>query len=165
MSPINIPFGHRYAQNRGRGLGGILRTISKVIRPFFSQTKSILKPIGREIGREGVSLLANTAKDALNGTSLSNAFKTNLVKKKRKVVRRVRKKLNGKGKRGVGRGKAKGKGKTTVKGRGKAKGKGTVRKGKGKGKGKTSSRGKGSGRKKVKKVSRKKKSMFDGYSL
>ena len=58
MSPITIPFHHNYIR-RGRGLGGILKSIGSVIKPFLSQTKTILKPIGREIGREGLSLLSN----------------------------------------------------------------------------------------------------------
>ena len=108
MSPIAVPFSHNYIHRRGRGLGGILKSIGNVIKPFFSQTKSILKPIGREIGREGLSLLTNTAKEALNGpTSLSDAFKNNLVKKKKKIVRKVKRKIVGKGKGKGGKGKGK----------------------------------------------------------
>ena len=152
MSPIAIPFSHNYINRRGRGLGGILKSIGSVIKPFFSQTKSILKPIGREIGREGLSLLSNTAKEALNGASLSDAFKNNLVKKKKKIVRKVKRKIVGKGKGKKGKGKG-------SKGKGKNKGKGKV-----KGRGKAKGKGKGAGRKR--KVSKKKKkSIFDGYSL
>ena len=156
MSPIAIPFSHNYINRRGRGLGGILKSIGSVIKPFFSQTKSILKPIGREIGREGLSLLSNTAKEALNGVSLADALKNNLVKKKKKIVRKVKRKIVGKG----GKNKGKGKGKGKAKGKGKSKGKGKV-----KGRGKAKGKGKGAGRKRKVSKKKKKKSIFDGYSL
>ena len=166
MSPISIPYSHRYENNRrGRGLGGILRSVGNVIKPFFNQTKTLLKPIGKELSKEGVALLSHTAKDAINGTPLSQALKKNFVKRKRKVIKRVKKKI------GVGRKSTKGRG--AKKGRGRAKkGRGKAKKGRGKakrGKGKSTAKGKGKkkvGRPKRRKVgSKKKTSIFDGYSF
>ena len=127
-----------------------------MIRPFFTQTKSLLKPLGRELKKEGLQALTSTAADVLNGAPVKDAFKNNLVKSRKRVVRKIRRKVVGKAKA-----KAKGKGKRKGGGRAKAKGKGK-RKGKGAGKGK-----KGSGKRKVKKrvSKKKKKSIFDEYSF
>ena len=154
MSPVNIPYAHRFSQTRGHGFGGILRSVGNVIRPFFTQTKSLLKPLGRELKKEGLQALTSTAADVLNGAPVKDAFKNNLVKSRKRVVRKIRRKVVGKAKA-----KAKGKGKRKGGGRAKAKGKGK-RKGAGKGK-------KGSGKRKVKKrvSKKKKKSIFDEYSF
>ena len=156
MSPVNIPYAHRFSQTRGHGFGGILRSVGNVIRPFFTQTKSLLKPLGRELKKEGLQALTSTAADVLNGAPVKDAFKNNLVKSRKRVVRKIKRKVVGKAKA-----KAKGKGKRKGGGRAKAKGKGK-RKGKGAGKGK-----KGSGKRKVKKrvSKKKKKSIFDEYSF
>ena len=99
MSPaVNIPYAHRFIKTRGHGLGGILRSVGSVIRPFFTQTKSLLKPLGRELKREGLQALTSTAADVLNGDPLTGAIKNNLVKSRKRIVRKVKKKLVKKGK-------------------------------------------------------------------
>ena len=96
MGPVQIPYAHRFrSNNRGRGLGGILRSVGNVIRPFFSQTKAVLAPLGKELTKQGISLLSNTAKDAVNGVPLSNAFKSNFTKRKKRVIKKVKKKIGG----------------------------------------------------------------------
>ena len=160
MGPVQIPYAHRFrSNNRGRGLGGILRSVGNVIRPFFSQTKAVLAPLGKELTKQGISLLSNTAKDAVNGVPLSNAFKSNFTKRKKRVIKKVKKKIGG-AKRKRGGSKRKGSGKAT-KGRGKKAAKG---KGKKVGKGKGKKRKVGRPKKKRAKSS-KKGSIFDGYSL
>lgn len=168
MPPINIPYAHRFVSNkRGRGLGGFLKSVGHVIRPFFSQTKALLKPIGKELSKQGISFLSNTAKDAINGAPLAQAFKTNFAKRKKRVLKKVKRKIGvrggakkkGSGRAKTGRGKAtKGRGKG-VKGRGKSKtGRGKVTKGKGK-------KRKVGIVKKRKVTFKRKPSIFDGYSL
>ena len=168
MGPIQIPYAHRFHPNRrGRGLGGILRSVGNVIRPFFSQTKAVLAPLGKELTKQGISLLSNTAKDAINGVPLSNAFQSNFAKRKKKVIKKVKKTIGGAKRKKKGGSKRKGSGKAQ-KGRGKKASKGKGRKA-GKGRGKTT-KGKGRkrkvGRPKKKRAKNSKKgSIFDGYSL
>lgn len=55
---------------RGGGFADILSSIGKVALP-------LLKNVGKYIGKTGVALLANTAKDALDGKNLGNSLKNN----------------------------------------------------------------------------------------
>ena len=55
---------------RGGGFGDILSSISKVALP-------LLKQAGRYVGRKGLSLLANTARDAIDGKNIGQALKSN----------------------------------------------------------------------------------------
>ena len=98
----HVPYHHR---NTGNGLGGVFKSLSGIIRPLFASTKEILKPLGKEIGKEGLSFLTSTANDALSGATLKDSLKKNYKKSQKKVKKKItkaaKKVVKGKGKKKV----------------------------------------------------------------
>ena len=151
---VRIPYHHR---NSGNGLGGILKSLSGIIRPLYSSAKQILKPVGKELGREGISFLASTGNDVLKGKrSLKDSLKKNYKKSKKSIKKKAVNAFQGRGKK---KPKKKGKKRTTGLGKKKKKKKNKKKKGS-KGGGKKS----GKKKKKVQKKKKKSSSIFDAYS-
>lgn len=116
---VSVPFRHHRI---GRGLGGILTNLKHFVKPIFHKTKDILiKPLAKE----GLNLIANSAKGVLQGEKPSDALKKNFKKskkrlskkgekilnnltgKKKKKTIKKKKKIAGKGKKNSGKGKKK----------------------------------------------------------
>ena len=94
---VRIPYHHR---NSGNGLGGILKSLSGIIRPLYSSAKQILKPVGKELGREGISFLASTGNDVLKGKrSLKDSLKKNYKKSKKSIKKKAVNAFQGRGKK------------------------------------------------------------------
>ena len=148
---ISIPYHHRNAS--GNGLGGILRSLSGIIRPLYSSAKTVLSPLGRELKKEGVSLLKNTANDILSGNTVENSLQKNISGTKKRIKKKVLKAIKGKQQK-------------KTKGTGVRKKRKKVKKSKGSGRRKTNKkkgRGKKGKKKKATKKASKKSSLFDAY--
>ena len=149
---MKMPLQHRYhhCNQRGHGIGAVLKSLSQIVKPMFNSAKTNLIPLAKKVGKElkteGATFLKDTGKDILTGQDVMSSINKNARKTKRRVVKKVKKKLGGK-KRGGKRKKAFG--------------------GKRVGKRKGGKKRKGAGKKKVggkRKRGRKKKvSLFDGY--
>ena len=149
---MKMPLQHRYhhRNQRGHGIGAVLKSLSQIVKPMFNSAKTNLIPLAKKVGKElkteGATFLKDTGKDILTGQDVMSSINKNARKTKRRVVKKVKKKLGGK-KRGGKRKKAFG--------------------GKRVGKRKGGKKRKGAGKKKVggkRKRGRKKKvSLFDGY--
>ena len=103
--PLQHPYHHR--NRRGNGIGAVLRSLSNIIKPIFSNAKRNLIPLakkaGKELQTEGVSFLKNTGKDILSGQDFKTSINKNARKTKRRVLKKVKKKIGWKKEKGWSR--------------------------------------------------------------
>ena len=106
--PLQHPYHHR--NQRGHGIGAVLKSLSKIVKPMFNTAKQNLIPLakkaGKELRTEGITFLKDTGKDILTGQDVMSSINKNARKTKRRVVKKVKKKLGGRksgGKKGSGK--------------------------------------------------------------